>query len=122
MPPSHRKVNSKAADTPAAVNGSDPAVLAAQVQAATGMLKAMAHEGRLLILCTLQGGEMSVSEIERATGLAQATISQHLARMRLENLLACRRDGRLAYYSIADAKVSSLITTLHDLYCNPPAG
>ncbi len=92
--------------------------LASQVQAATEILKTMAHEGRLLILCTLLDGEKSVSEIEHHTNLAQATVSHHLARMRQENLLATRRDGRSVYYCIDDPKVASIIATLHSLYCS----
>ena len=88
-----------------------------QARDATEMLKAMSHEGRLLILCTLLDGEKTVGEIEDAVGLAQSTVSQHLSRLRLDRLLATRRDGRLVYYRIIDKKVETLISTLHGLFC-----
>ena len=88
-----------------------------QARAASEMLKAMSHEGRLLILCMLLDGEKTVSEIEDAIGLAQATVSQHLARLRLDRLLTTRRDGRQVYYRIDDPKVTSIIRTLHRQFC-----
>jgi DNA-binding transcriptional ArsR family regulator len=92
--------------------------LSTQAGKAIEILKAMSHEGRLMILCTLLDGERTVTEIESAVGLAQATVSQHLSRLRLDRLLASRRDGRLIYYRIADPKVATLISTLHQLFCH----
>lgn len=89
----------------------------AQAQAASELLKALSHEARLLIMCVLVEGEKSVSEIEENIGLPQATVSQHLSRLRLENLIAARRDGRQIHYRIVDSKVATLISTLHMLYC-----
>lgn len=89
----------------------------AQAQAASELLKALSHEARLLIMCVLVEGEKSVSEIEATIGLPQATVSQHLSRLRLENLIGARRDGRQIYYRIVDTKVATLIGTLHSLYC-----
>lgn len=88
-----------------------------QAQEASEVLKAMAHEGRLLILCMLLDGEKTVGEIEDAVGLAQATVSQHLSRLRLDRLLASRREGRLIYYRINDDRVSAIISTLHQQFC-----
>lgn len=82
---------------------------------ATDMLKALSHEGRLLILCLLTEGEKSVSEIEDMMDMPQAAVSQQLARLRLDGLVNARRDGRSIYYSIASRDVTKLISTLHDL-------
>ncbi len=97
----------------------ETAELLARAREASEMLKIMSHEGRLLILCFLLDGEKTVSELEALTSMAQATVSQHLARMRLDKLLGSRRDGRLIYYRIVDKKVAGLIATLYDLYCSP---
>ena len=69
---------------------------------ASDFLKALAHENRLLILCLLSERERSVTELEGLLALNQATVSQQLARLRLEGLVETRRDGRIIYYSLAD--------------------
>lgn len=86
---------------------------------ASDLLKALAHEGRLLILCLLVEGEKSVSELEDAMRLPQAAVSQQLARLRFDRLVYSRREGRVIYYSIASAEVSSVIETLYNLFCAP---
>lgn len=100
-----------------ALSPSDIDDMFVQAQAASELLKALSHEARLLIMCVLVEGEKSVSEIEETIGLPQATVSQHLSRLRLENLIVARRDGRQIYYRILDTKVATLISTLHTLYC-----
>lgn len=97
--------------------------LVGKARKATDMLKALSHEGRLLILCLLNGGEKSVSEIEEAMHMPQAAVSQQLARLRLDGLVTARRDGRNIYYSIASRDVTRLITTLHEmLHASPRTG
>jgi len=86
-------------------------------KAATGFLKALAHEGRLLILCHLLQGERSVGEIEALLGVRQAAVSQQLARLRLEGLVAARREGKTIYYRLGDPKVRTLIEAMHELFC-----
>ncbi len=86
---------------------------------ASELLKALAHEGRLLILCLLAEGEKSVSELEEAMKLPQAAVSQQLARLRYDRLVNTRRDGRTIFYSIASNEVSSVIDTLCDLFYAP---
>lgn len=81
------------------------------------MLKVLAHEGRLVALCHLARGERSVGELEELTGLSQSAISQHLARMRALGLAATRRDGQTIYYRLADPRVSRLLRTIYDIYC-----
>ena len=85
--------------------------------AAAGFLKALSHEGRLMILCHLSSGEKSVTELERLLDQRQAAVSQQLARLRLEGLVACRRDGKAIYYSIQDPKVSRTIALVYDMFC-----
>lgn len=84
---------------------------------AAALLKALGHEGRLMILCFLSGGERSVGELEDLLGVRQAAVSQQLARLRAEGLVEARRDGKTIYYSIADPRASRLIETLYDIFC-----
>ena len=82
------------------------------------MLKALASRPRLIVLCRLaEHGEMRVGDLAEAIGLSQSALSQHLARMRAENLVAFRRDGQSLFYSIADPRCEALLATLHRLYC-----
>lgn len=84
---------------------------------AAGFLKALAHEGRLLILCHLTHGEKSVTELENLLGQRQAAVSQQLARLRMEGLVRFRRDGKTIYYSIGDERAETMVRTLYDLFC-----
>jgi ArsR family transcriptional regulator, virulence genes transcriptional regulator len=86
---------------------------------ASDLLKALAHEGRLLILCDLLHGEKSVGELEALLSRRQASVSQQLARLRLEGLLSTRRDGRTIYYAIANDRVRSIIGALYAAFCGP---
>jgi ArsR family transcriptional regulator len=86
---------------------------------AAAFLKALSHEGRLMILCHLSSGEKSVTELERLLSSRQAAVSQQLARLRLEGLVNCRREGKAIYYSIQDPKVSRTIALVYDMFCNP---
>ena len=86
--------------------------------AAAAFLKALAHEGRLLILCHLSQGERTVTELEQLLGARQAAVSQQLARLRLEGLVSCRRDGKAMYYSLCDPRSRRLIELMYDMFCN----
>mgnify|MGYP003687682695 FL=1 len=81
------------------------------------ILKAMAHEGRLLILCNLAGGEKSVSELESLLSCRQAAVSQQLARLRLEGFVNFRRDGKTVYYSVKDFRILKIIQFLNKEFC-----
>ena len=85
---------------------------------ASEILKAMAHEGRLVILCTLFEGNKSVSELESILELRQPAVSQQLARLRGDKLVATRREGKSIYYSIADDDVRAIIAFLCELFHN----
>ena len=88
-----------------------------QAQAAATFLKALAHEGRLLILCYLSSGEKSVTELEHLLGSRQAAVSQQLARLRLEGLVTCRREGKAIYYSLGDQRAAQTIGLMYDMFC-----
>ena len=86
-------------------------------EAAT-MLKALSNEHRLLVLCHLVAEEeQAVGQLVARSGLSQSALSQHLARLRREGLVAFRRDAQTLHYRIADPKAVQLITLLRDLFC-----
>jgi DNA-binding transcriptional ArsR family regulator len=84
---------------------------------ASDFLKALAHETRLLLLCYLAERERSVTELESVLSLRQPTVSQQLARLRLDGLVTTRRDGKTIYYSIADEKLHQVIRVIYDIFC-----
>ena len=86
--------------------------------AAANFLKALAHEGRLMILCHLSQGEKSVTELEQLLCARQAAVSQQLARLRLEGLVQARREGKTIFYSLSDPKSRRLIELVYDMFCN----
>ena len=88
-----------------------------QAKSATDFLKALAHEGRLMILCHLVDGEKSVTELEQLLHTRQAAVSQQLARLRLEGLVDCRREGKGIFYALSDPRVVDLISSLHGMFC-----
>jgi DNA-binding transcriptional ArsR family regulator len=86
---------------------------------ASALLRAMANECRLLILCHLVERERSVTELEQLVGLSQSALSQHLALLRSQNLVKVRRESRLRHYSIASPQALAVMKTLYDEFCNP---
>lgn len=85
-----------------------------------GVLRAIANERRLMILCKLvEWGEGNVNALAETVGLSQSALSQHLARMRDEGLVTYRRDSQTLWYRIADPRIEDLLATLHKLYCKP---
>jgi ArsR family transcriptional regulator len=94
-----------------------PDVMLDKATDAANFLKALAHEGRLMILCHLSTGEKSVTELEQRLSVRQAAVSQQLARLRLEGLVAARRDGKTIYYSLADPKSRRVIEVMYDMFC-----
>ena len=93
--------------------------LKANAKNATGLLKTMANEWRLLILCQLAEGEKSVGILEDLIGLSQSALSQHLAILRRENLVKTRRSAQSIYYSLSRNAAESVIATLYSLFCDP---
>lgn len=84
---------------------------------ATAVLRVLANEDRLLLLCQLSQGEKSVGELEELLDLRQPTLSQQLGVLRTEGVVNTRRDGKRIYYSVADQKALALLKTLYALYC-----
>ena len=84
---------------------------------AAAFLKTLAHEGRLMILCHLGSGEKSVSELEDLLGIRQAAVSQMLARLRDEDLVKTRRDGKTIFYSLSDPNTERMIGLLYEMFC-----
>lgn len=94
---------------------------AAAAEAAARFLKTLAHRDRLKVLCTLVEGERSVSEIEQLVGASQSAVSQHLARMKDEGIVASRRVGRQILYRLADPLAIDVIGLLYERFCAPDA-
>ncbi len=89
-----------------------------QAGEATSLLKAMANECRLLVLCHLaESGELSVGELVVRVGLGQSALSQHLAKLREEGLVATRKEAQTVFYRVCDPKAEHLLALLHDLFC-----
>jgi ArsR family transcriptional regulator len=84
------------------------------------ILRALANERRLMILCKLvERGEDNVNSLAETVGLSQSALSQHLAKMREEGLVTYRRESQTLWYRIADPRIEDLFATLHMLYCRP---
>ncbi len=84
---------------------------------ASNFLKAISHEGRLMILCHLVTGEKSVTELEELLSARQAAVSQQLSRLRLEGLVIPRRDGKAIYYRLADDRPRRILEVVYELFC-----
>ncbi|MCK0170227.1 metalloregulator ArsR/SmtB family transcription factor [Aliiroseovarius sp. S1123] len=85
---------------------------------ASTLLKAISHEGRLMILCHLVTGEKSVTELEKLLHARQAAVSQQLARLRLEGLVTPRREGKTIYYSLTDDRPRRILEVIYELFCS----
>jgi DNA-binding transcriptional ArsR family regulator len=97
----------------------DMNLMMARAEIASDFLKTMANENRLLLLCLLCEGERSVTELENTLELRQPTVSQQLARLRTDNLVNYRRDGKTIYYSLVSEEARRVIDLLHKLFCAP---
>jgi DNA-binding transcriptional ArsR family regulator len=97
----------------------DVDALLKHAQEASDFLKALSHEARLVILCLLVDGEKSVSELEEMLNLRQPAVSQQLARLRADDLVEARRDGKNIYYSLARPEVREIVGALQRAFCPP---
>ena len=96
----------------------DPKALRAKAGEVADVLAALANDRRLLILCKLvEVGEATVGTLAAEVGLSQSALSQHLARMREEGIVAFRREAQTIWYRIADERIETLLSTLYRLYC-----
>lgn len=92
--------------------------LAEQSAQAAALLRVLANEQRLLILCHLSAaGELSVSALGERMSLSQSALSQHLARLREDGIVAFRREAQTLFYHIVDDRAARLLAVLHDIYC-----
>ncbi|MGG5810096.1 ArsR/SmtB family transcription factor [Falsiroseomonas sp. CW058] len=100
--------------------GQDLAALQDNAEQAARLLRLLANERRLLLLCLLVSeGEMGVGALAEAVGLSQPALSQHLALLREEGLVAARKEAQAVFYRLADPKAARVLAVLRDLYCPP---
>ena len=99
----------------------DPDLLRGAAAQAVGVLKLLANEDRLLLLCQLSQGEMCVSDLESRLGIRQPTLSQQLGVLRREGLVATEREGKYIRYALADARALALMQRIHQLFCEEGA-
>ncbi len=104
---------------PMAITDLSPKQFAAKAGDAAALLKALAHEARLMVLCQLVEGEHSAGALQEMSGLSQSALSQHLARLREDGLVDTRREAQTIYYSLADDKAARVLETLASIYCPP---
>lgn len=95
----------------------NPEVMARSAVDAARFLRALANDHRLLVLCSLAEGEHSVGALGERIPLSQSALSQHLAVLRREGLVATRREGPVIHYRLADERTRRLIPVLYDLFC-----
>jgi DNA-binding transcriptional ArsR family regulator len=95
----------------------DPKAMQRVATDAVQMLKELANENRLMIMCALSETELSVSELNERIDLSQSALSQHLARLRAQGLVQTRRKGQTIFYSLPESEALDIIRLLHDLYC-----
>lgn len=101
--------------------GDDLHILQEKAAEAARLLRLLSNEKRLLLLCHLMAeGEMGVGAMAEAVGLSQPALSQHLARLREDGLVATRKEAQAVFYRLADARAVRILAPLRDLYC-PPA-
>ncbi|WP_414645363.1 ArsR/SmtB family transcription factor [Bradyrhizobium amphicarpaeae] len=86
---------------------------------ASELLKALSNRHRLLIICQLIDGERSVGELAEFLSLRDSTVSQHLALLRKDGLVASRRDAQTIFYSIASEPARAILKTLYQVFCAP---
>ena len=102
---------------PDAMPNIDPEAMRANAGRASDLLKALANDKRLMLLCLLFGGERSVGELNARVDLSQSALSQHLAVLRNDGLVTTRREGQTILYALADGPAQRVIETLHGIYC-----
>lgn len=95
----------------------NPELLRAGAGEAVAALKVLGNPQRLLLLCQMSQGEISVSELEEALDIHQPTLSQQLGVLRREGMVATRREGKKVFYSVADPRLLEVLRTLYSLYC-----
>ncbi len=102
---------------PDAMPNIDPEAMRANAGRASDLLKALANDKRLMILCLLVEGERAVGDLNARLDLSQSALSQHLAVLRSEGLVATRREAQSILYSLVPGPAQRILQTLHDVYC-----
>ena len=97
----------------------EPQAMFAAAEKASELLKSLANRHRLLIVCQLIDGERSVGELTEFLGIRDTTVSQHLALLRKDGIVAARREGQTVFYSIASSPARQILETLYQNYCSP---
>lgn len=97
----------------------DPALFAESAGRAAALLRLLGNEKRLMILCQLADGELSVGQIQARVDLSQSALSQHLALLREQGVVATRREGQTIFYAVADHAALRVVQTLAELFCPP---
>jgi DNA-binding transcriptional ArsR family regulator len=100
----------------------DAEEMRAHSEEAARLLKALSNSSRLMVLCSLAKGELSVGEINARVPLSQSALSQHLGVLRRDGLVNTRRSAQVIYYRLADGPAGRVIETLHDIFCGHAAG
>ena len=100
----------------------DLAALQRAAASASGLLKVLANQDRLLLLCQMTQGDYCVSDLEQLTGVRQPTLSQQLTVLREENMVTTRREGKQIFYTIASKEAMAVLQTLYELFCAPVKG
>jgi len=98
-------------------NGIDLEQMAQSASRASALMKTLGHKDRLMILCHLAEGEKSVGQIAELLEIPQSPLSQHLSRMRKENLVETRREAQTIYYSLKSGEASRIVEVLYELFC-----
>jgi len=96
----------------------DPRRMAKAAQQASELMKTLGHKDRLMVLCHLASGEKSVGELASLLDIPQSPLSQHLARMRKEDLVTTRREAQTIYYAIASPEAARIVSVMHEIYCS----
>ena len=110
---------------PVITSDMDEAEMTAMMESAnnaSNFLKAISHEGRLMILCHLSTGEKSVTELEELLSARQAAVSQQLSRLRQEGLVAPRREGKTIFYRLTDKRAIKILEVVYELFCEGAEG
>lgn len=105
-----------------ALSDIDPEAMLEHAAYAARLLKVLANEKRLMLLCLLVEGECSVSELNANVDLSQSALSQHLAVLREDGLVTTRREAQTIFYALAPGPAERIIATLHDIYCGVDSG
>ncbi|CAM2161772.1 Biofilm growth-associated repressor [Paraburkholderia sacchari] len=100
----------------------DLATMQAAATNACALLKVLANPDRLLLMCRLSQGELSVGELEEELGIRQPTLSQQLGLLRENGLVATRREGKNIFYSVASQQALAVMTVLYQQFCANPSG